>query len=126
MWDSTTEQFSEPIPPVAEDAIPAPPQKQYTKDSGNPLMFKDFPVNLSDFEATKAAMIENVNFYKANWDPNVFNPEVHRARVYIMNISSYVDSMLCFYTPEQREEIRALHFSFIDHKQGEDARSLAR
>ena len=102
------------------------PQKKYTKESGNPLMFKGFPIDLSDFEATKAAMIENGNFYKANWDPYVFNSEVHRARVYIMNISSYVDSMLCFYTPEQREEIRALHFSFIDRSQEGDDRSLAR
>jgi hypothetical protein len=96
--------------PVSEDAITAPPQRQYTKGSGNPLPFKNVPVDLSDFEATKAFMIESVNFVKANWDPKVFNLEVGLARVHIFNISSYADSMLCFYTPEQREEISALRF----------------
>lgn len=120
--DSTTEPFSEPVRPVAEDAIPAPPQKQYTKNSGNPLMFKGFPVDLSDFEATKASMIENVNFVKANWDPNVFNREVRTARIYVTNISSYVDSILCFYTPDQREEIRALRFSLLDFFKGIDSK----
>ena len=120
--DSTTEQFSEPISPVAENAITAPPQMQYTKVkiSGPPPSFKNVPVDLSDFEATKAAMIENVNFVKANWEPNVFNPEVHRARVYIANIAMYADSPRIFYTPEQREEIRALRFSLLDFFKGID------
>ena len=94
--------------------------KELAKGSGNPLPFKNVPVDLSDFEATKALMIENVNFVKANWDPKVFNPEVRLARIHIFNISSYADSMLCFYTPEQREEISALHFSLSDVFKGID------
>ena len=106
-------QFSEPNPPVSEDATTTPSQKQHTKGSGNPLMFKNVPVDLSDFEATKAFMLKNVDFVKTNWDPKVFNFQVSKARDHIYNISSYANSMLCYYTPKQRNEIRTLRLSLL-------------
>lgn len=113
-------QVSELMSSISEDAITAPPQGQYTKNSSNPGPFKHVPVNLSDFEATKVFMIECVSFVKANWDPKVFNPEVREARIHISNILSYADSMLCFYTPEQLEEISTLRFSLLDFFNGID------
>ncbi len=112
-------QNQQPI--MAAPVVEPPPHKQYTKGSVNPGPFKNVvPVDLSDFEATKALMIESVNFVKENWDPKVFNLEVRVARLHIFNISSYADSMFCFYTPEQREEISALRFSLLDVFKGID------
>ena len=57
--------------PVQVSGISAP-QRDYSRGAGNPPPFENLPVDLWDFEATKATMIENINYVKANWDPETF------------------------------------------------------
>ena len=90
-------------------------QRQYNRDAGNPPPYENLPVDLWDFEATKAAMIENINFVKANWDPKTYfdkdlGREMRIAYARATNIHSAAMS-LGIYTREQTREINALYFS---------------
>ena len=90
-------------------------QRQYNRGAGNPPPYENLPVDLWDFEATKAAMIENINFVKANWDPKKFfdkdlGREMRIAYARATNIHNAAMS-LGIYTREQAREINALYFS---------------
>ena len=91
-------------------------QRQYN----NPHPFENVPVDLWDFEATKAAMIENINFVKANWDPKVYNKQVSIASAISENIANATN--LPIYTPEEAEELRALHLQLLEFKGIESGR----
>ena len=96
--------------------IPAP-QREYDKSAGNPPPFENVPVDLWDFEATKAAMIENINFFKANWDPKVYNRDVSITTAIIENIDNAARAtQLGLFTPEQAAEIHALHARYYEFK----------
>ena len=95
-------------------------QKHANKGAGNPHPFENVPVDLWDFEATKAAMIENINFIKANWDPKVYNREVSIAAATSENIANATN--LPIYTPEEAEELRALHLQLLEFKGIESGR----
>ena len=89
-------------------------QRQYNRGAGNPPPYENLPVDLWDFEATKAAMIENINFIKANWDPKTFfdkdlGREMRIAYARAANIHNA--AMSGIYTREQAREINALYFS---------------
>ena len=86
-------------------------QKHANKGAGNPHPFENVPVDLWDFEATKAAMIENINFIKANWDPKVYNREVSIADSLTANISNATDMPI--FTREQRKELKALRMELL-------------
>ena len=88
-----TAQLPESVP---VDTPRAP--MQTSTGAGNPYPFQNVPVDLYDFEATKAAMIENINFVKANWDPKVYNREVSIASAVIENIdNAALATQLVFY-----------------------------
>ena len=102
--------------PVQVSGISAP-QRDYSKGAGNPPPFENLPVDLWDFEATKATMIENINFVKANWDPKTFfdkdlGREMRIAKAISENIANA--TMLGIYTREQARELRGLHSSLLD------------
>ena len=103
---STTAQLREPVP---VDTSRAP--MNTSKGAGNPHPFQNVPVDLYDFEATKAAMIENINFVKANWDPKVYNREVSIADSLTANISNAADMPI--FTREQRKELKALRMELL-------------
>lgn len=109
---STTAQLREPVP---IDTSRAP--MNASKGAGNPHPFQNVPVDLYDFEATKATMIENINFVKANWDPKTFfdkdlGREMRIAKAISENIANA--TMLGIYTREQARELRGLHSSLLD------------
>jgi hypothetical protein len=116
---STTAQLREPQP---VDTSRAP--MNASKGAGNPHPFQNVPVDLYDFEATKATMIENINFVKENWDPKTFfdkdlGREMRIANAITANISNA--TMLGIYTREQARELRGLRSSLVDfqgHKPG--------
>lgn len=94
------------------------PQMQYNKGAGNPPPYDKVPVDLYDFEATKAAMIENVNFFMANWDPKTFfdrelGREMRIASAIASNIYTATYSLPIF-LPEQAEELRTLYDPLYD------------
>ena len=113
-------QPHEPIPVPAEVQVSdpkaeTPPQRQYNDNTGagNPHPWEHVPVDLYDFEATKAAMIENINFFKANWHPFEYNREVSIAFAIIENIDNAAHAtQLGLFTPEQAEEIHALYADY--------------
>ena len=77
----------------------------------NPLPYGN--VDIRDFEAAKAAMIENINFIKANWDPEAFfdkelGCEMRVAYARATNIANA--AMSGIYTREQAREMNALYF----------------
>ena len=97
--------------------IGEPPPRDYSKGAGNPPPFENVPVDLYDFEATKAAMIENINFVKANWNPKTFfdkdlGREMRIAKAISENIANA--TMLGIYTREQARELRELHSGLLD------------
>ena len=97
-----------------------------SKGAGNPHPFQNVPVDLWDFEATKAAMIENINFVKANWDPKVYNREVSIADSLTANISNAAMSPeFGLFTPEQCKELRALRMDLLAFKGIERGRAKA-
>ncbi|MCG9133853.1 hypothetical protein J5I95_19465 [Candidatus Poribacteria bacterium] len=102
--------------PVQVSGISAP-QREYNAGAGNPHPWEHVPVDLYDFEATKAAMIENINFFKANWDPKVYNRDVSIATAIIENIDNAARAtQLGLFTPEQAAEIHALHARYYEFK----------
>ena len=93
------------------------PQMEYDKGAGNPPPFDKVPVDLWDFEATKAVMIENINFVKANWDPKVNNPDVRIANTIAHNIANAaVATQLGLFTPEQALELNTLYSDLLAFK----------
>ena len=109
---STPAPLREPVP-VETSRAPM----NASKGAGNPHPFQNIPVDLYDFEATKATMIENINFVKANWDPETFfdkdlGRELRIAYAIATNISHV--TLTGFYTREQNRELRALYFPFSD------------
>lgn len=106
---------------ISEPKAEPPPQPEHNKGAGNPPPFENLPVDLYDFEATKATMIENINFLKANWDPETFSDkelgrEMRRAYKISSDIANATmnPTMLGFYTREQGRELRALHSGLGD------------
>ena len=99
------------------------PQMEYNRGAGNPPPFDKVPVDLWDFEATKAAMIENINFVKANWDPKVYNREVSIASAISANIVNAANATdLGLYTPEQALELTMLYSGLLEFKGHEPGR----
>jgi len=93
------------------------PEMDYDKGAGNPPPFDKVPVDLWDFEATKAAMIENINFVKANWDPKVFDLDVETADTLTFNIASAARAtQLGIFTPEQALELNRLRHDLLAFK----------
>ena len=91
------------------------PQMEYNRGAGNPPPFDKVPVDLWDFEATKAAMTENLNFFMANWHPFEYNREVSIASATIENIDNAARATdLGLFTPEQASEIHAIYDRFFD------------
>lgn len=102
---------------VADVSAQTPPQIEYDRGAGNPPPFDKVPVDLWDFEATKAAMIENVNFVKANWDPETYydvelGREMRIADAIAHNISNA--TYMHIFTPEQGEELRTLYMGLLE------------
>ena len=94
-----------------------PPRMEYNAGAGNPHPWEHVPVDLRDFEATKAAMIANINFFKANWDPKVYNREVSIADAISHNIANAARATdLGLYTPEQALELERLRQSLLEFK----------
>ena len=96
--------------PVQVSGISAP-QREYDRGSGNPLPYGN--VDIRDFEAAKVAMIENINFIKANWDPEAFfdkelGRELRVAYARATNIANA--AMSGIYTREQAREMNALYY----------------
>lgn len=96
--------------PVQGSDISAP-HRVSDKGAGNPLPYGN--VDIRDFEATKAAMIENINFIKANWDPEAFfdkelGSELRVAYARATNIANA--AMSGIYTREQAREMNALYY----------------
>ncbi len=107
--------------PVQVSDLSAPAlQRSDNTGAGNPPPFENVPVDLWDFEATKAAMIENINFVKANWDPKVYNREVSIANAISHNIANA--TMLNIYTAEQGRELRELFSNLLEFKGHEPGR----
>lgn len=93
------------------------------RGAGNPPPWENVPVDLYDFEATKAVMIENINFVKANWHPFEYNREVSIASAIIHNIDNAAHATdLGLYTPEQAAEIHAVYARYFEFKGGEPGR----
>lgn len=115
--DGTWHEKPHKTPPTAS-------QRNYDRGAGNPPPFENLPVDLWDFEATKAAMIENINFVKANWDPKTFfdkdlGREMRIANAITGNIANA--TLLGIYTREQARELRVLRSSLLEfqgHKPG--------
>ena len=110
---------SEVSEPEVSVEVPPAPQIEYNRGMGNPPPFDKVPVDLYDFEATKAVMIKNINFVKANWDPKIYfdkdlGREMRIARAISENIANA--TMLGIYTREQGRELRGLHSSLLDFK----------
>ena len=111
----------QPTPAPLREPVPVETSQapvQASKGAGNPPPFDKVPVDLWDFEATKAAMIENVNFVKANWDPKTFfdrelGREMHIAAAIASNIYTATYSLSIF-LPEQAEELRTLYDPLYD------------
>jgi len=81
----------------------------------NPPPFDKLPLDLWDFEATKAAMIENINFVKENWHPFEYNREVSIADAITHNIANAARAtQLGLYTPEQALELNRLRQGLLD------------
>ena len=100
---------------VSEPKVEPLPQPEHNKGAGNPPPFENVPVDLWDFEATKAAMIENINFVKANWDPKVDNRDVRVADAITHNIANAARAtQLGLYTPEQALELTTLRHSLLE------------
>ena len=112
------EPIAEPAEvPVSEPKAEPPPRPKYDKGAGNPSPYQSVPVDLWDFEATKAAMIENINFVKANWDPKVFDPDVDMADAITFNIASAARArQLGLFTREQALELMALQDNLLAFK----------
>ncbi len=96
--------------PVQVSSISAP-QREYDRGAGNPLPYGN--VDIRDFEAAKVAMIENINFIKANWDPEAFfdkelGRELRVAYARATNIANA--AMSGIYTREQAREMNALYY----------------
>ena len=92
-------------------------QMEYNRGAGNPPPFDKVPVDLWDFEATKAAMTENLNFFMANWHPFEYNREVSIANATIENIDNAARAtQLGLYTPEQAAEIHAMYLRYYKFK----------
>ena len=101
------------------------PEIDYSKGAGNPPPFDKVPVDLRDFEATKAAMIENINFVKANWDPKVYNREVSIADSIAHNISNAARATrLGLFTPEQASELNRLYSDLLAFQGVDGVRAL--
>ena len=101
---------------VSESKAESPPQPEHNKGAGNPPPFENIPVDLYDFEATKATMIENINFVKANWDPETFfdkdlGREMRRAYAIASSIANAALALTDIYTREQARELNVLYFS---------------
>ncbi len=108
--------------PVQVSNISAP-QYNDNAGAGNPHPFKSVPVDLYDFQTTKATMIENINFVKANWDPKVYNREVSIAQAISENIANAAN--LPIFTSEQRQELIQLHLDLLEFKGIDGARVKA-
>ena len=93
------------------------------KGAGNPPPFENVPVDLYDFEATKATMIEKINFVKAHWDPKVSNSDVGIAQSIAENISNAAEMPL--FTREQRKELIALYLDLLKFQGIEPGRTQA-
>ena len=128
--DGTWHEGAHETPPTAEvdtsqpmqvsDVSPAPLPRDYNRGAGNPPPFENVPVDLWDFEATKAAMIENVNFLKTNWDPKIYfdrdlGREMRIASAIASNIHNATYSLPIF-LPEEAEELRTLYDAIYDIK----------
>ena len=94
--------------------VSTPSRVEYDTGAGNPPPWEHVPVDLWDFEATKAAMIENINFVKANWDPKVYNREVSIANAISHNIANA--AMSGIYTDERGRELNGLYSSLLQFK----------
>ena len=119
-----------PHDPIADPAevsteVSTAPQRNYDRGAGNPSPFDKVPVDLWDFEATKAAMIENINFVKANWHPFEYNREVSIASAISHNIANAANATdLGLYTPEQALELTLLFSGLLEFKGHEPGRTL--
>jgi len=102
----------------------SPLQIENDRGAGNPPPWEHVPVDLWDFEATKAVMIENINFIKANWHPFEYNREVSIADAISHNIANAARATdLGLYTPEQALELETLRQSLLVFKGHEPGRT---
>ena len=112
-----------PTVQVSDISVPAP-KREYDRGAGNPPPWENVPVDLWDFEATKAAMIENINFVKANWHPFEYNREVSIASAISHNIANAANATdLGLYTPEQALELTMLYSGLLEFKGHEPGRT---
>ena len=115
------------VGPVDVDRIKAAYEAlraKYPEQTNNPHPFENLPVDLQDFEATKEAFMDHLNFYVEHdgGKAEVFNSsrEIRIANAVLMNIANAADadvdrtslvgddSFLPF-TLEQSKEIKAMH-----------------
>lgn len=112
-----------PTVQVSDISVPAP-KREYDRGAGNPPPWENVPGDLWDFEATKAAMIENINFVKANWHPFEYNREVSIASAISHNIANAANATdLGLYTPEQALELTMLFSGLLEFKGHEPGRT---
>ena len=105
-------QVSPPSPLDFSSAYQALREK-YPEQTNNPPAFENVPVDLWDFQATKTAFMDHFNFYmeQGGNKPEVFenNREVRIAFAVMEGIHNAARPWVGLFTPEQREEIDAMH-----------------
>ncbi|MXV74412.1 hypothetical protein F4Z99_09050 [Candidatus Poribacteria bacterium] len=116
--DETPRSQPRPLPETALEGHLSPEEayqalrEKYPDRTNNPHPFENVPVDLYDFEATKAAFMDHFNFYVAQGGnkPEVFenNREVRIAYAVMTNISNAAQPWVGLFTREQREEIKEL------------------
>lgn len=99
-------------------------REKYPKQTNNPPRFENVPVDLQDFEATKEAFIDHLNFYRKHRGDTdeVFGKsrEIRIAYAVMTSINNAVeshinrviylaDTSLLSFTPEQCIEIRMMY-----------------
>ena len=103
---------------ASEDAYQALREK-YPEQTQNPHPFENVPVDLWDFEATKTAFMDHFNFYVEHYDPKEGGSHTRELRIasaIMANIHNAARPWVGLYTPEQREEINAMHRRYFDFK----------
>ena len=108
---------SEVNDPEVSKEVSTAPQIEYNTGGSNPLPYGD--VDIRDFEASKAAMIENAEFIKANWDPKAFFDDTElgdkelgrQLRIAYARATNIADAAMSgIYTRQQAREMNALYF----------------
>ena len=117
---------AEPHEPIAAPSEVSEPEvstevstaaMEYNTGGGNPLPYGN--IDIRDFEASKAAMIENAEFIKANWDPKAFFDDTElgdkelgrQLRTAYARATNIADAAMSgIYTRQQAREMNVLYF----------------